>query len=142
MEFGDKIRRLRLEKGLTQTELADKLGMCFRSICGYEIGDRVPRPATLAKLADFFNVSVSYLSDPDCTDRNEGIERDPYVTEARNRYGNSGAMDLDGLLQANQAAFAGGELSDKQKDKFFQAITEMYFACKEESSKKFGRKKK
>ena len=36
--FGEKIRALRLEKGLTQTQLADKIGLVKGSISAYEQG--------------------------------------------------------------------------------------------------------
>ena len=49
---------------------------------------------------------------------------------------------MEGLLAANTALFAGGELSQEQKDAFFEAVTKAYFACKGEAKKKYGRKKK
>lgn len=40
----------------------------------------------------------------------------------------------------NAALFAGGELSQDQKDAFFQAVMTAYVTCKEEAKAKFGRK--
>ena len=50
------------------------------------------------------------------------IEKDGYLEEARERYGSSGARDVDQLLRDNAALFAGGELSQEQKDQFFEAV--------------------
>ena len=47
---------------------------------------------------------------------------------------------MDELLQDNAALFAGGELSQEQKDKFFQAVMTAYVTSKEEAKAKFGRK--
>ena len=140
MELGEKIRKIRTEKGFTQKDLAEKLEVSLKSIGNYESGYRKPTPKTLVKLAQLLDVSTTYLSDPHCFDRYAGMEKDKYISQTLNLYGNKEAIDLNSLLEANQAAFAGGELSESQKDKFFQAITEMYFACKEEASKKYGRK--
>ena len=47
---------------------------------------------------------------------------------------------MDELLKENAALFAGGELSQDQKDKFFQAIMTAYVTSKEEAKVRFGRK--
>lgn len=59
--FGNKLRLLRKEKGLTQKQLADKLGLAFSTISMYERGDREPDFEILESIADFFNVSMDYL---------------------------------------------------------------------------------
>ncbi|MEE1068555.1 MAG: XRE family transcriptional regulator, partial [Fibrobacteraceae bacterium] len=62
------------------------------------------------------------------------------IEDAREKYGSKGAKDVDKLLADNAALFAGGELSQEQKDEFFQAVMVAYVTCKEEAKKKFGRK--
>lgn len=49
---------------------------------------------------------------------------------------------MEELLRENTALFAGGELSQDQKDAFFQAVMTAYVTCKEEARKKFSSKKK
>lgn len=56
-----RIKALRLNKGLTQKELANKLSLTPKMISFYELGDRVPPPDVLEKLADIFGVSTDYL---------------------------------------------------------------------------------
>ena len=99
-----------------------------------------PRQGVMLKLAKALNVSVKFLSDDTCEDPLEDIEKDGYIAEARERYGSKGANDIDSLLSANQALFAGGELSQDQKDKFFEAVMTAYVTCKEGAREKFGRK--
>lgn len=91
-------------------------------------------------MAHVLNVSVKYLSDDDCTNPLEDIEKDEYIEQARALYGAKGVRDMDELLRENAALFAGGELSQEQKDAFFNAVMTAYVTCKEEASKKFGRK--
>lgn len=140
MTFSDKIKRARDVANLTQQELADSIGVSKRTIASYESQGAVPRRSTLSKLARALKVSVKYLSDDACTDPLTDIEHDDYVAEARALYGEKGARDMEGLLAANTALFAGGELSQEQKDAFFEAVTKAYFACRDTAKEKFGRK--
>ena len=139
MTFSEKVKRAREIAGLTQEELAQALGVSRRTVVFYECQGSVPRKSTLAKLAGVLKVSTKYLSCEDCTDPLDEIERDGYVAEARALYGAKGARDVEGLLTANAALFAGGELSQEQKDAFFEAIMASYLTCKEEAKKKFGK---
>ena len=60
-DFSDRLKELRKSENLTQKELAEKSGISLRSIIAYENGMRQPTSKTLNVLADFFNVSTSYL---------------------------------------------------------------------------------
>ena len=60
-KFKERLKQLRTESGLTQTELADKLQMSKGSIGNYESGNREPNMETLEAIADFFNVDLDYL---------------------------------------------------------------------------------
>ena len=141
MTFSDKIKRSREVADLTQQELADLVGVSKRTIASYESTNAVARRTTIVKLARALKVSVHYLSDDECTDPLADIEKDDYVEEARQRYGASGARDVDALLRDNAALFAGGELSQEEKDAFFEAVMRAYVASKDIASVKFGRKK-
>ena len=141
MTFSDKIKRSREVVKLTQLELAKAVGVSRRTIASYESGGARARRYTTEKLANALKVSVKYLSDDSCTDPLEDIEKDEYIDQARALYGAKGVRDMDELLQENIAFFAGGELSQEQKDAFFQAVMTAYVTCKQEASKKFTTKK-
>ena len=57
----NRIKEIRQEKNLSQTDIAKALGVTRQAISLYEKGDREPKLETWQKLADFFDVSVSYL---------------------------------------------------------------------------------
>jgi len=60
--FGDKIRALRLERGLSQRELARTLGLASRAhISNLEAGRKAPSLDLIVRLADFFEVTTDYL---------------------------------------------------------------------------------
>jgi len=125
---------------MTQVELAEAVGVSQRTIASYESGGAKARRSTTEKLAAALKVSVKYLTDETCTDPLAEIEKDEYIEQARALYGAKGARDMDDLLRDNAALFAGGELSQEQKDKFFQAVMEAYVLCREEAKKKFSPK--
>lgn len=64
--FPTALRRIMEERGTTQDELANFLGVTRQSISCYCGGDTSPTIETLVKIADYFNVSVDWLL------RNEG----------------------------------------------------------------------
>lgn len=60
-KFGDNLKKLRTEMGITQTELAKVIGVKPSTVGMYETGDRQPNFEIEEKIADFFNVSLDYL---------------------------------------------------------------------------------
>lgn len=56
-----RLRELRNKSGLTQNEIATKLGVSGQTILNWENGIYEPKINQLIQLADLFNVSVDYL---------------------------------------------------------------------------------
>lgn len=59
--FQNVFKQLRLASGLTQAEMAEKLGISKSTISMYENGNREPDYEILERIADFFNVDTDYL---------------------------------------------------------------------------------
>lgn len=68
MDLGKKIRAHRDELGLTQAELADKLGLTYSSVSQWESGRATPRTPILRQLAELFNTTVADLMGEDATE--------------------------------------------------------------------------
>ena len=64
MSVSNRIKELRVRSGMTQEELADKLGLKKSAIAKYENGrvENIKR-TTLLKLSEIFNVSPAYIMD-------------------------------------------------------------------------------
>ena len=61
MNFGTVIRNLRVSNGMSQYELAQKLGTSQSSVTAWENGKRQPDFASLAKISELFGVPMSML---------------------------------------------------------------------------------
>lgn len=59
--IGERLRAARKEMGLTQTELAERLGISFVGVSQWESGKRNPKKETLVRLAAILDVPVSYF---------------------------------------------------------------------------------
>ena len=57
----NRIKELRLKAGLTQEQLAKEVEITRQAISQYEKTNRQPKVEIAQKLADYFNVSVTYL---------------------------------------------------------------------------------
>lgn len=67
MKFGEILKMLRTEKGITQVEMAEMLGISRSSVGMYEQGKREPDFELEEKIADLFNVSLDFLRTGDIT---------------------------------------------------------------------------
>ena len=61
MTYVERIKQLREEDGLTQTQLAEATGFSQSAIAYWERGERTPSVEVIIKLAKFFGVSTDYL---------------------------------------------------------------------------------
>lgn len=60
-DFGNRLKELRLQAGLTQKQLADRLGVTKSVISFYELRERTPSPEILIRLSTVFHVSTDFL---------------------------------------------------------------------------------
>lgn len=112
MSFGEKVKKLRIENDLTQKELAKAIGVSTRSLINYETGHCYPRQASVvARLADRLGVTADYL-----------LSEEPKLKLAGTESRDAGA-----LVQELAALFAGGHLSEEDRDAAMQAIQRAYW---------------
>ena len=68
MEIGNKIMELRKKKGLSQEELAEKIGVARQTISKWELGETSPDLKQAKELSKVFKVSLDELTDNDIKD--------------------------------------------------------------------------
>lgn len=61
MALYDRLKESRIKAGLTQEQLAEKLGVAKSTLSGYESGNREPAVATIAKALEILNIDANYL---------------------------------------------------------------------------------
>ena len=127
MSFGKRLRTLREENKLTQRALADKLAITPRTLQNYESGKMYPKNSTIYRqLATIFGVSVDYL----LGEEESGEKANEKKSE----------KEIRELVEDVGGLFAGGELSDEDKDKVMKTITDLYWRAKEKNKKYSGKK--
>jgi len=135
MDFQERLVKLRLLKKLTQEELASLAGLTRRSILNYEQGTRTPSTETVLKLAKALEVDKDALMS----------DEEYFVVEAAEKYGSTGKKQAQQLIENAQALFAGGRISDADKEEVLKAITEAYWESKlinkKYTPKKYRKKK-
>lgn len=115
MKFGEKLKALRLKHHMTQSALAEKLGVSLRTLQNYETCKIYPKQTDIyARISALFGVSTDYLlSEQPAPD---------FVPTAQ--------LPPEELVARVGSLFAGGSLSDQDKDKVFATITELYWQAK------------
>ena len=113
MEFCEKIRLLRRKAGMTQKQVAEKIGVTYRTYQNYEAGASLPSGSVVSKLAAALGVSADTLL------------RDGKATPAK-----APDRKLNALLTEMQALFAGGKLREEDKEYVLEALTEAYWRSK------------
>ncbi len=63
MTIGERIKALRKEKGITQKELADRLGVSASMVGQYETGVRKPKYETIQKIANSLGITTAEFAD-------------------------------------------------------------------------------
>jgi len=130
MLFCDKLRQLRQSMDMTQGEVAVKLGITTRAYQNYESGRVYPKNTSVyGKIASLFNVSADYLLS----------DEDRYVMDAHDKGGHQAKKDIQKLVSEVGGLFAGGELSEDDKDKVLRTINDLYWKAKD-NNKRYAQK--
>lgn len=126
MNFAEKLRQLRSQKGMSQEAVAKAIGVTRRTYISYELDGRYPKKRErYAQLAELFDVDINYLF----------TENENFVNQASARYGQRGMQQANALVSELSGLFAGGELSEEDRDAVMQSLQEAYWLAKKENRK-------
>lgn len=103
--IGHKIKVLRKSRGLTQQQLADKLGVQRATVSNYEIGRRTPHLNDLRKLAEALGTSMEYFAVRD--------------------------DDVNNLIARARMLFENDEIPASEKAKIYKEIMRLYLEIEE-----------
>ncbi len=132
MNFGEKVKKLRTEKGWSQAELGRRIGKTQRTIVGYETGASYPRKREVySQLAGLFDVDVNYLL----------TENEEFMTEVGHQFGRRGQLQAESILSQTRELFAGGSLSETDQIAFLTEMQQIFLDSKRIAKDKYTPKK-
>lgn len=122
MKFGEKIRELRKEKGISQEELASKVGISYRAFQNYEAGRAYPRNMTVyAKIASELGTTTDFLLS------DEGR----FALEPDEKKSAGAALQADRVLEQMESLFSSESVTEGDRDKILRAVMDLYWKAKE-----------
>lgn len=126
MGFKDRLKEKRIEAGLTQAELAERVSVTVRTIQNYEMGSRKPgNMKVIGEIAAALGTTSDYLLS----------SADTYSVEAHQKGGAKAARDIDELVGEVTGLFAGGQLSEDALEGAMRALNDAYWKAKEKNRK-------
>ena len=115
MNYGDRLKQLRLSKDLKQSDLAAILGVSTSAIGSYERCERQPAFELLHKYSKYFNVSIDYM----LCNSNELFTVEYYQQSA--------AFELSDLLYKHSITLEGAEITGTDKRRILDIATVLLF---------------
>lgn len=100
-DIGRKLRTLRKGRGLTQKDVADRLGLVRATISNYEVGRRTPHLSELRKFAELYGVGLDY-------------------------FGVSGSDEAFELMSRARAVFEDGSVPLETKEALYKEFMRLY----------------
>ena len=132
MTFADRLKEVRKDAGLTQTELAKELGVSTGSVAMWETEKRNPDYEMLNKISEFFNKKIDYVL---------GFSED---SSPRNPKGGSKSFVINIEVEESQANVLKQylRLDSYGKMSVEELIKREAVRCKEQGTEVTGRSKK
>lgn len=123
MQLGDRIKKLREDKGLTQADVCLALNIAQSTLANYETNFRSPKMDVLIAIANYYGVSVDYLL---------GRTDIPFVDTAKR------PKDLNRFLQQAEIIFDGDtyNLDDKERALVMKSLEVAFAAAKKANKRK------
>lgn len=128
MSIGKKIKQLRENKGLSQKELADSLGVTQQAIDAWERSITNPRKKSIDKLSSFFNVNGGFFFEDDIQNKTPSNEM---IIKKENK-----PKDLIKLLEKEEYTLNGEIVTQEDRDKIKRVIEALYWDAKEKNKRK------
>ena len=133
--FGEKLKELRDERNMLQSEMAELLGVSRKTIIEYENGNCKPIRKNLIKYAQILEVPVEYLRDDRYNTPLEVFNKpSPEVlgmdAERRKAVSPNAISEMEFIKERGTALLAGGELSEDLKEELFRCMYVAYLERK------------
>ncbi|WP_297376706.1 helix-turn-helix transcriptional regulator [uncultured Helcococcus sp.] len=123
MNFAEKLKKLRDQSRLTQSEFASEIGVSLRTYKAYELGERRPRKHDIyLKIADIYDLDLnSLITDGEDLKTLSHIENND--------------KDADVIIKEMLGLFSGGKLDLEDKKAVLDSLEEAYYIAKMKEEK-------
>ena len=123
MNFAEKLKKLRDQSQLTQSEFAIEIGVSLRTYKAYELGERRPRKHDIyLKIADIYDLDLnSLITDGEDLKTLSHIENND--------------KDADVIIKEMLGLFSGGKLDLEDKKAVLDSLEEAYYIAKMKEEK-------
>ncbi len=113
--YAARIKQLRMERGLSQDQLAALLGISRSAVGMYETGKREPDLETCEAIADIFNIDMDYLTGRSNTEKMHLTitDTDPQLDELTRNAKQLNAQGLQKLVDLSDDLVASGKYEKK-----------------------------
>lgn len=137
MSFGERLKQLRNEKHMTQSDLGKLMNVSKASVSLYEKNERTPDQETLKRVAKYFDVSIDYLL---------GVsDKRHYYSLTKKDYRDVDQMlkdTMEGITTSGPTFFQNGaEVSDEDRRLLEASMRQTITLARELAKKKFTPKK-
>jgi len=141
-DIGQRIASLRKSRGLTQRQLADRIGVAQSTIASWETGKREPNREYIVKLATFFNTTTDYIL---CKENELSIEDNIKSSQINAREERDIARELERIMESldsdSALAFDGEPLDEQDKELLRVSLENSIRLARQLAKQKFTPKK-
>ena len=126
MKFGQNLKILREERGLTQEDLSKMIGVSSKTISRYESGESKPRyPRIYDDIAEALEIDkLDLLS-----------SEDAFILSIKEQFGSYDANYASDLVNGMVGLMAGGDITDDDKRVILETLQEAFIISKKENKK-------
>lgn len=129
MNFGEKLKAIRLSKNLTQDELAALLGTTKQTISRYENSEREPNLRTAKDIAEKLNIDINILADDESELTGVWADKDIGYIYATPKY----LRERAGISDHEYEIISAYRLASDADRQIIDIIVERYTASKNEA---------
>jgi len=143
VSLGKRLKTARNSKGLTQEEVAKKIGITFQALSNYERDYRDPDTALLAKIAETYGVSIDYLlgRSTDLTPIPPPPKESTLTKQDRDELKRDAEYIKNAMMSVTGLAFNSKPKDEETLEKVMLALEEAMILARKEAQRKYTPKK-
>ena len=139
--FGDKLKKIRTERNMSQEEMGELLGTSKQVISRYETNQRTPKITIVEEYAKKLNVPLDYLINNSISTLQEVTDKDFSFLTSQDASVQTprDERDLAKFLDKSDIMFDGTPLTEEDKDKVRKALEIVFWDAKAKNKEAYAK---